>query len=168
LVPDFFELLREFNIAFVSADTAGKWPYAEDLTANFVYCRLHGDTQLYTSGYSDRALDWVGDATETVAQRTAAEGCETRYSQKKIRGARFIRLLRQRRESARPFRCSNACSENGMMWKFPNERTQKSKKLALVVSGSPAHKIISATSVDFGARPLAGQQWDFVARPVPV
>ncbi|PYK73725.1 MAG: DUF72 domain-containing protein, partial [Verrucomicrobia bacterium] len=34
------------------------WPYAEDLTADFVYCRLHGDTQLYTSGYSDRALDW--------------------------------------------------------------------------------------------------------------
>jgi uncharacterized protein YecE (DUF72 family) len=58
LVPDFFELLREFNIAFVFADTAGKWPYAEDLTANFVYCCLHGDTQLYTSGYSDRALDW--------------------------------------------------------------------------------------------------------------
>jgi len=58
LVPDFFELLREFNIAFVFADTAGKWPYAADLTANFVYCRLHGDTQLYTSGYSDRALDW--------------------------------------------------------------------------------------------------------------
>jgi uncharacterized protein YecE (DUF72 family) len=57
LIPDFFELLRECNIAFVFADTAGKWPYAEDLTANFVYCRLHGDTQLYTSGYSDRALD---------------------------------------------------------------------------------------------------------------
>jgi uncharacterized protein YecE (DUF72 family) len=46
LVPDFFELLREFNIAFVFADTAGKWLSAEDLTANFVYCRLHGDTQL--------------------------------------------------------------------------------------------------------------------------
>jgi len=53
LIPDFFELLREFNIAFVFADTAGKRPYAEDLTANLVYCRL----QLYTSGYSDRALD---------------------------------------------------------------------------------------------------------------
>jgi uncharacterized protein YecE (DUF72 family) len=57
LVPDFFELLREFNIAFVFADAAGKWPYVEDLTADFVYCRLHGDTKLYTSGYSDRALD---------------------------------------------------------------------------------------------------------------
>jgi uncharacterized protein YecE (DUF72 family) len=58
LVPEFFTLLREYNIAFVFADTAGKWPYAEDLTAEFVYCRLHGDTQLYASGYSASALDW--------------------------------------------------------------------------------------------------------------
>jgi uncharacterized protein YecE (DUF72 family) len=57
-VSDFFELLREFNIAFVFADTAGKWPYVEDLTADFVYCRLHGDTKLYTSGYSDKVLNW--------------------------------------------------------------------------------------------------------------
>jgi len=58
LVREFFELLREFDIAFVFADTAGNWPYAEDLTSNFVYCRLHGDTQLYASGYSESALDW--------------------------------------------------------------------------------------------------------------
>jgi uncharacterized protein YecE (DUF72 family) len=58
LVPEFFELLREYCVAFVFADTAGKWPYAEDLTADFVYCRLHGDTQLYASGYSASALDW--------------------------------------------------------------------------------------------------------------
>jgi uncharacterized protein YecE (DUF72 family) len=45
-------------MAFVFADTAGKWPYAEDLTADFVYCRLHGDIKLYTSGYSESALDW--------------------------------------------------------------------------------------------------------------
>ena len=54
----FFELLREFNVAFVFADTAGKFPYAEDLTANFVYIRLHGAEKLYVSGYHDRALDW--------------------------------------------------------------------------------------------------------------
>lgn len=36
----------------------GKWPYAEDLTADFVYIRLHGATELYTSGYSDSELDW--------------------------------------------------------------------------------------------------------------
>jgi uncharacterized protein YecE (DUF72 family) len=58
MVPEFFELLRRYNIAFVVADTAGKWPYAEDLTADFVYCRLHGAEQLYVSGYSDKELDW--------------------------------------------------------------------------------------------------------------
>ena len=53
----FVELLRRQQVALVVADTAGKWPYAEDLTADFVYARLHGDTKLYVSGYTDRALD---------------------------------------------------------------------------------------------------------------
>ena len=58
LVPEFFRLLRRHNVAFVFADTAGKWPYAEDLTADFVYIRLHGSEQLYVSGYRDAELDW--------------------------------------------------------------------------------------------------------------
>ncbi|MEY2520423.1 MAG: hypothetical protein QOF24_2182 [Verrucomicrobiota bacterium] len=58
MVPEFFALLRRHNIAFVFADTAGKWPYAEDLTADFVYCRLHGAEQLYVSGYSDKEIEW--------------------------------------------------------------------------------------------------------------
>ena len=33
------------------------WPYAEDVTADFVYLRLHGSEELYASGYSDEALD---------------------------------------------------------------------------------------------------------------
>jgi uncharacterized protein YecE (DUF72 family) len=56
LVPAFFSFLREQKAAFVFADTAGKWPFAEELTTDFVYCRLHGDTQLYVSGYSDQVL----------------------------------------------------------------------------------------------------------------
>jgi uncharacterized protein YecE (DUF72 family) len=56
--PDFFDLLRQHNIAFVFADTARKFPYAEDLTADLVYIRLHGAKKLYVSGYNDRALDW--------------------------------------------------------------------------------------------------------------
>lgn len=58
MTAEFFDSLRAYNIAFVFADTAGKWPYTEDLTADFVYCRLHGDTKLYVSGYNDSALDW--------------------------------------------------------------------------------------------------------------
>jgi uncharacterized protein YecE (DUF72 family) len=58
LTAEFFEILRRRHIAFVFADTAGKWPYMEDLTSDFVYIRLHGAEELYASGYSDAALDW--------------------------------------------------------------------------------------------------------------
>src|SRR5687768_7407354 len=50
LTPAFFELLRRQDIAFVFADTAQRWPYAEDLTSDFVYVRLHGAEELYASG----------------------------------------------------------------------------------------------------------------------
>ncbi len=55
--PAFIALLRKYRIALVVADTAGKWPLLEDLTADFVYLRLHGDKELYASGYSDAALE---------------------------------------------------------------------------------------------------------------
>jgi uncharacterized protein YecE (DUF72 family) len=55
--PAFVALLRNYKVALVVADTAGKWPYREDLTSDFVYIRLHGAEQLYTSGYTDDALD---------------------------------------------------------------------------------------------------------------
>jgi uncharacterized protein YecE (DUF72 family) len=54
---DFVSLLREHNAALVFADTAGKWPYAEDLTADFIYIRLHGSKELYASGYTKKELD---------------------------------------------------------------------------------------------------------------
>lgn len=53
---DFIKLLRKHNIALVVADTAGKWPFLEDATSDFIYVRLHGDSELYVSGYTDKAL----------------------------------------------------------------------------------------------------------------
>src|ERR1051326_1817462 len=49
--PRFPRLLRSHAIGLVVADTAGKWPFLEDVTADFVYARLHGDAELYVSGY---------------------------------------------------------------------------------------------------------------------
>jgi uncharacterized protein YecE (DUF72 family) len=51
------ELLRRHDIAFVVADTAGRWPLMQELTSDHMYVRLHGDVELYTSGYTDDALD---------------------------------------------------------------------------------------------------------------
>lgn len=55
--PDFIKMLRHHRVALVVADTAGKWPFLEDVTADFMYLRLHGDAELYASGYTDEALD---------------------------------------------------------------------------------------------------------------
>ena len=55
--PEFISLLREHDIAMVVADTAGKWPLIEDVTADFIYIRLHGAEELYASGYTEQALD---------------------------------------------------------------------------------------------------------------
>lgn len=56
LQEEFIDLLRQHRIALVVADTAGKWPLVEELTADFMYLRLHGDKELYTSGYDEKAL----------------------------------------------------------------------------------------------------------------
>lgn len=58
--PTFIALLRKYGVALVVADTAGKFPRYFDVTAPFIYVRLHGDKKLYASGYGDEALeDWA-------------------------------------------------------------------------------------------------------------
>jgi uncharacterized protein YecE (DUF72 family) len=54
--PAFIAMLRRYKVALVVADTAGRWPLCEDVTADFVYIRLHGDKELYASGYGDEAI----------------------------------------------------------------------------------------------------------------
>ncbi|MBY3072490.1 DUF72 domain-containing protein [Rhizobium laguerreae] len=54
--PAFIEMLRRHKVALVCADTV-KWPLLMDITADFIYCRLHGSEKLYVSGYEDEALD---------------------------------------------------------------------------------------------------------------
>jgi uncharacterized protein YecE (DUF72 family) len=56
-VPEFIELLRKHNAALAFADSAGKWPYAEDVTSDLIYIRLHGKDKIYDSDYSEPELD---------------------------------------------------------------------------------------------------------------
>jgi uncharacterized protein YecE (DUF72 family) len=77
---EFVKLLRAHDIALVVADTAGKWPFLEDVTSDFVYVRLHGDEELYVSGYTERALHewarkiraWGRGTTPTHTQRVGS------------------------------------------------------------------------------------------------
>ena len=55
--PGFVSLARDHGIAVVVADTAGKWPWIDEHTADLAYARLHGESELYVSGYDDASLD---------------------------------------------------------------------------------------------------------------
>ena len=34
-----------------------EWPLLMDVTTDFIYCRLHGSQQLYSSGYEEEAIE---------------------------------------------------------------------------------------------------------------
>jgi uncharacterized protein YecE (DUF72 family) len=87
--PAFVALLRRHRIALVVADTAGRWPLLEDLTADFVYLRLHGDKELYASGYDDPALDrW---ASRIAAWRDGHQVDDARLASPRVGRARARR-----------------------------------------------------------------------------
>lgn len=53
---EFIRLLRQYKVALVCADTVD-WPRLMDVTADFVYCRLHGAEELYASGYKPKDIE---------------------------------------------------------------------------------------------------------------
>jgi uncharacterized protein YecE (DUF72 family) len=85
----FIRLLRRYRVGLVVADTV-EWPLLMDVTAGFVYCRLHGSEVLYASGYEADALDvW---ARRVVTWASGGEVDEGR------KASRRIATKRQRRD----------------------------------------------------------------------
>jgi uncharacterized protein YecE (DUF72 family) len=82
---EFPALLRHYGAAIVCAD-AVDWPRLMDVTADFVYCRLHGSEELYASGYDDEALDeWAG---RVAAWATGGEPADAERAGAKARRQR--------------------------------------------------------------------------------
>jgi uncharacterized protein YecE (DUF72 family) len=66
--PEARVILAEHGICMVVADSAGVWPTMPDATSDFRYVRLHGETELYASGYTDDSLDrWAAQCREWLA-----------------------------------------------------------------------------------------------------
>jgi uncharacterized protein YecE (DUF72 family) len=73
---DVVRACRENGVALVFSDS-GDWPYTEELTAGFVYLRLHGSPQTYASDYEEPRLErwaerirtWAGGAEPADAAR---------------------------------------------------------------------------------------------------
>jgi uncharacterized protein YecE (DUF72 family) len=88
--PDFVAQLRRHGVALVVADTAGRWPLIEDLTADFVYLRLHGDKELYASGYSEAALDRWAERIEAWRKGRQVDDARLASKVKGRRGRREV------------------------------------------------------------------------------
>lgn len=56
ITDNFFELLRQYGIAFVIADSGRRFPYYEAVIADSVYLRFHGPDALYASDYGESDL----------------------------------------------------------------------------------------------------------------
>jgi uncharacterized protein YecE (DUF72 family) len=69
--PRFFALLRRAGAALVISD-APNWPRFEDVTADFIYIRLHGAEELYASGYDAQTLDEWAQRIRQWTQRPPA------------------------------------------------------------------------------------------------
>ncbi len=54
--PEFIDLLREYGVALVFGHSGGiSSPYMEDLTADFIYARMHGQDEEYKeNGYGEK------------------------------------------------------------------------------------------------------------------
>ncbi len=74
--PEFIDLLREHDVGLVVADTP-EWPLLLDATSTLVYIRLHGSEQLYSSNYTDSALDTWADRIVTWAHGGTPEDLAT-------------------------------------------------------------------------------------------
>ena len=76
LTDRFIDLLRHHNVAMVVADAASKFPTAEDVTADWMYVRLHGSRVMYGSGYTPEEIDaW---ATKVRAWHQGSEPSNVR------------------------------------------------------------------------------------------
>ncbi|MGI4813262.1 MAG: DUF72 domain-containing protein [Janthinobacterium lividum] len=65
--PAFVALLKRYGVALVISDSTEKWPHVEDVTADFLYMRLHGTQTRYAGEYSDVALDGWARRIQTWA-----------------------------------------------------------------------------------------------------
>lgn len=73
---EFFELAREHNVAVVIADAASEFPTTEEITADWVYVRLHGAREMYASGYTAEEIEaW---ARKIDAWRDGGEPADAR------------------------------------------------------------------------------------------
>jgi uncharacterized protein YecE (DUF72 family) len=63
-----YQILKKYNLALCWADTP-YYPYKEIVTADYVYIRLHGHTELYASKYTKKQLKDYAQKIKKLVQQ---------------------------------------------------------------------------------------------------
>ncbi|MGE0633758.1 MAG: DUF72 domain-containing protein [Pseudobdellovibrionaceae bacterium] len=102
LNPDFIELLRAHGVAIVFAHSGEKSPYTEDLTADFVYARMHGQEKMFKKGYTDKVLEWWSERVSLWSQgkQPADALCISSEKPKSVKRDAFIYFDTEAKEFA--------------------------------------------------------------------
>jgi uncharacterized protein YecE (DUF72 family) len=121
--PAFIQLLRKYRVAWVVADTPRPWPLFEDVTADFIYMRLHGSTELYNSRYTGEELDRWAECIAAWARGGQPAGA---------------RLISNQRPPARATRDVFCYFDNTDKLHAPDNARELMEKLELRVPWHPA------------------------------
>ncbi len=115
----FIALLRRHGIALVCADTVD-WPLLMDLTADFVYCRLHGSGELYRSRYSEAALRrWAERARAWSEGRPMADGDFAGRTQGRARKRDVFLFFDNTDKLHAPDNAQSMMRHTGLVWRPP-------------------------------------------------
>jgi uncharacterized protein YecE (DUF72 family) len=90
MTQQFMDLLKSYNAALVFSDAADDWPYAEDITSDFIYIRLHGAEETYASGYGDAALDMWARKIGAWSRGTEPRDSQRAFGPAQRRNARDV------------------------------------------------------------------------------
>ena len=74
-VEEMVDLARRHGVALAFSHSS-VWPYTEEVTAGFVYLRLHGPRKLYSSGYSPSELERWAERIQAWTRGSEPEGAE--------------------------------------------------------------------------------------------
>lgn len=87
------QLLERHNVALVHAESGGRWPETDAVTADFVYLRFHGPEELYASSYTPqklgrvagRVVEWLESGTTVYAFFNNTDGGHAWRNAEKLR-----------------------------------------------------------------------------------
>lgn len=75
ICPEFFDLLKKYNVAHVFTHSGTLVPYEEEITSDFIYARMYGEGKDYKKGYPVKVIEEWGQKVKKWSSGKAGKDC---------------------------------------------------------------------------------------------